>query len=53
MTGFEKEDVSELESCFDYMQSWEYYAVFRNMKTKASVIMQFIVTVFIVLAIFG
>ena len=52
-TGFEKEDVSELESCFDYMQSWEYYAVFRNMETKASVIMQFIVTIFIVLAIFG
>lgn len=38
MTGFEKEDVSELESCFDYMESWDYYAVFRNMETKMGMI---------------
>jgi len=34
MNGFEKEDVTELDSCFDYMESWDYYAVFRNMETK-------------------
>merc|ERR1719186_2336215 len=38
MRGFEKEDVKNLDSCFDYMGYWDYYAVFRNQESKRSII---------------
>merc|ERR1712071_708052 len=43
-TGFTNEDVSELHSCFGYMESWDYYAVFRNMEPKTISIPRIVLT---------
>merc|ERR1712167_7274 len=52
MQGFEKEDVSELDSCFDFMQYWDFYAIFRNMETKASIVSKIALVIVVIIVIY-